>query len=752
MKRKSLALILAFLTPAGAAAALLAQQTSPDSSAAETTREEPPVRFEAEVEQVIVDLVVTDKEGNPIAGLGPDDMVLSEDGVPQAVVSFEAVALPDRPAERATAPPRVSTNTVPSALRGRTFVIVVDDMHLTPQRERDAKAAVASFLANGVREGDYVTLVATSGDAWWTARMESGRDKLIDVLERIVARRVFDISLERMTDWEAMRIHVYHDEQVARRVTQRYKDLGVMTMIEAERDDPFTGTTLDPFVTARAAEVYFECRSRSQITMQTLQRVLNGLGGVKGRKSVILVSEGFVYDPNLNDFRKVNAASRRANAAIYFVNARGLQGMPVEFSAQFGPPQPDQDIGFTMAAMSSLDDGSEGIADDSGGFTVKNTNDLGRGIERIARETQIYYLLGYNSSNPSRDGEFRKIEVKLRDGKGLKVRARKGYYAPSADGAAQIEAREGIDPVVQSVLDSPWAEDGIPLRMTDYVRGEQSMGKSEVVLVTEVDVEDLEFEQKDGRAVAEIEFLLVVAHRETGEFFRYDQKVTMRLRPGTRERLLREWYPIVREFELAPGDHQAKMIVRQIGKGVLGSVIHDFVVPPSDQFRVSTPVITDIWRPGPQGTGVVPQFLARREFLPGAQLVVQFEVYEGAKDEDGMPRVAQGYKLLRPDGTVVKRLAESVISPTSLGALARVFILSLDNATPGDYQMVMSFRDELSGETLELREPFRVMPPPPASAGADGVPPRESRSQQHRQDDLSFSAAELSWLGMNESA
>jgi len=128
-------------------------------------------------------------------------------------------------------------------------------------------------------------LVATSGDAWWTARMEAGRDKLIGLLDRITARRVFDISLERMTDWEAMRIHVYRDEQVARRVMQRYKDLGVMTMEEAEPDNPFTGTTLDPFVTARATETYFETRSRSQITMEQVLRHLGYFDRLRGHGS-----------------------------------------------------------------------------------------------------------------------------------------------------------------------------------------------------------------------------------------------------------------------------------------------------------------------------------------------------------------------------------------------------------------------------------------------------------------------------------
>jgi len=711
VRAKSPGLALALPIALGAAG-LLAQETSPPIGGAARGQEAPPPRFEAEVEQVIVDAVVTDDNGNPVAGLGRDDLIVSEDGVPQSIVSFEAVALPDQPAPSTAPPPRISTNTEPSALRGRTFAIVVDDMHLTPQRMRDAKAAVASFLTNGVREGDYVTLVATSGDAWWTARMESGRDKLIDMLDRIVGRRTFDTSLEHMSDWEAMRIYVYHDEQVGRRVMQRYQDLGVMTMDRADPDDPLSGTTLDPFVTAHATEVYLETRIRSQVTMDALERVLNGLGGVKGRKSVVLVSEGFVHDPNLEGFRRVNAASRRANAAIYFVNARGLVGMPVEFSAQFGPPPAEREIGFTLSAMSSLDDGSESLAEDSGGFTVKNTNDLERGIERIARETQIYYLLGYVSSNPARDGKFRKIDVELRDGKGRKVRARKGYYAPSADGRPEVVAKEGVDPVVQAAVDSPWAEDGIPLRMTHYVRDEKILGKAEVVLVTEVDVDALEFERKDGREVAEIEFLLVVAHRETGEFFRYDQTVTMRLQPGTRERLSREWYPVVREFELAPGDHQAKIVVRETGTGVIGSVIHDFVVPPLEQFRVSTPVLTDIWRPGPQGTGVRPQLLARRDFSPGAELVCQFEVYGGVKDEDGVPRVAQGYRILRSDGSEFKRLPESVINPTPLGAVARVFILSLDYAQPGEYDMVLSFRDELSGKAVDLHEPFTVVPAP----------------------------------------
>ena len=112
------------------------------------------------------------------------------------------------------------------------------------------------------------------------------------------------------------------------------------------------------------------------------------------------MSEGFIHDVNQDEFKRVNQASRRANAAIYFLNARGLEGMPVAMTAQFGPALPDQDVGFAFAETLDAVAGAELVASDSGGFTVRNTNDLGKGIQRIADETQAYYLLGYVPRTP----------------------------------------------------------------------------------------------------------------------------------------------------------------------------------------------------------------------------------------------------------------------------------------------------------------------------------------------------------------
>jgi VWFA-related protein len=732
MTRSQLAPVVLLLA---SAAALVAQEEGkPKATAPAPTgaaQEAPTPTFPAQVEQVIVDLVVTDKKGTVIRGLKQGDLTVVEDGVPQTVVSFEAVELPDQPSEAPPPPPRITVNTTPEERRGRTFVVLFDDMNITPWRANQAKAAVASFLEKGTREGDRVTLISTAGGTWWTARMESGRPKLLDMVKRFDGRLVPDTSQDRLSDYEALRIHMYHDPIVTERVLRRYETYGVgSTMNRTQDSSGRAGTVDDPYLNGRASEVYYQAMTRVRTTLDTLERALNGLATAKGRKSVILVSEGFIHDLNIDEFKRVSEASRRANAAVYFLNARGLEGMPLAMTAEFGPALPDQDIGFAMTESWDAVGGSEVVASDSGGFTVRNTNDLSSGIQKIANETQAYYLLGYIPSNTARDGKFRKIQVKLASGKGLQVRARKGYYAPSDTGKTAMSPKKGIDPVIQGALDSPWAEDAIPLRMTDYVGDEKTLGKASVLVTTEVDIRALEFEEKDGRSLADLQFLLVVAHRESGEYFRYDQGVSMKLQPSTKERISRFWYPIVRDFELKSGDYQAKIVVRDTRTGRVGTVIHEFEVPPLGEFRTSTPVLSDTRAPSPAAEGVpggILTVLARREFASGSDLLCQFEVYGAKKDEKtGAPRVTQGYVVTRPDGSVLTGMQPSVINPTSLGQVMRTFGFRLTDTPPGDYAVVMTVRDDIAGRSVEMREPFKVVPPLPASAMPAAAAPQPS--------------------------
>ncbi len=687
-------------------------------------------RFQSQVELVTVDAAVVDRRGQPVRGLTKDDFVVTENGVPQPVTSFEAVVVPALP-ERTDGPARnrVSTNLEAATQRGRTFVVVFDDIHLTPLQATRARGAVMAFLQTAVGAGDMVTLIATGGGAWWTARMPEGRDSLIDILKRLDGRYVPDPSPDRITEFEAMRIEEYQDEAMAWQVMRRFDSYGAVGREKdsrgvrpADAQGPTPGM-IPEIVRMRAREVHDLARSRNRITLQVMARAMDALADVKGRKAMLLVSQGFVYDVQLKEMKDVVLASRRNNVPVYFVDTRGLQALPQEFTAAFGRGIEVQDVVAVLADLSREAEGTESIALDTGGFVVKNSNDLTGGMARVSTESRAYYLLGYNPTDVRKDGKFRRIEVKLRPeaAKGRNVRARRGYYAPlEGETAAKKEDR---DPVIGHALDSPFDVADIGLRASSFAFDEVVLNQISVQLAIEVDVSGLDYRQDADRATDSLAFLVEVQHRQTGEFSRYDQKIELSLLPDTRRRLEKTWYPVAREFTLAPGAYQAKIVVRDLNSGKLGSLVHEFDVPEPGQLRVSTPVLSDALESAQDGSRR-PVLKVRREFATTDMLYCQYSVYGSQRESTGalMPRVRAGYEIRRTDGFVFKRTDPTPINPTSMGALLRLNGISLRGASPGQYDLVLTVKDDVSGAGVEVREPFRIVAGAEAAVSAPGPP------------------------------
>ena len=178
----------------------------------------------------------------------------------------------------------------------------------------------------------------------------------------------------------------------------------------------------------------------------------------------------------------------------------------------------------------------------------------------------------------------------------------------------------------------------------------------------------------------------------------------------------------MRDFELAPGGYQAKIVVRDKNSGKIGTVIHEFEVADLPQFRTSTPVITDTLQPAQEKKDAPrPAIIVRRTFAPGATLFASFEVYGATKKKPTeMPKVTAGYTVRRPDGSAVVEVAPSRINPTSLGKLSRIVGTRLPAEATGDLEFVLSVKDEISGKTLEVKEPFTVAA---VAAKAAAAPP-----------------------------
>lgn len=683
--------------------------------------------FPATVELVTIDVVVVDKKGRAVPGFERSDFTVLEDGVPQAITSFESVALPDLPpTPAAPAPrPRVSVNQGAEARQYRTFVVVYDDVHLSPAQAVRAKAAVGEFLRTGVRDGDIVSLLATGGGAWWTARIPEGREELVAILKRLDGRYIPDSSPDRVTEYEAMRIVEYDDPDVAYQVQRRFDAYGTVgrdRVPERQYADTLNTTAvvgmIDPYVRSQAVQVHRQSTSRRQLTMRAMTRAIEALADARGRKAMILVSQGFVYQPDFRDMRKLVEASTRANVPVHFIDTRGLVALPDFMTASYTVNVDVQDTVAVLADISREAEGSENVALDTGGMVIKNTNDLGTGIVRVAAESQAFYLLGYLPKKTARDGKFRKIEVKLTNGdRGLRLRSRRGYYAPLEGEIAQRDSK--ADPVIVHALDAPFELRDVPLRVTHYSFDETMSGQLSVMVAAEVDLASLELREAEGRVRGDLAFIVEAQHLETGEYYRVEEKIEMAMLPATHEQLLRTGYVVSREFSLPPGGYQAKVVVRDLASGRVGSVIHDFTVPPGGEFRLSSPVLSDALEERPAGAEGPPRPVLRvdRRFDPGSTLYVQYSVLGATRDEGSLlPEVRAGYEIRRADGTVFKRTEQTPIRPTSIGALLRLHGIGLAGAEPGDYDLVLTVRDDVTGRTLEAHETFRIGPPERADA------------------------------------
>jgi VWFA-related protein len=674
--------------------------------------------FPAEAEIVTVDVVVRSRAGEAVPDLRREDFTVSEDGVRQEVVAFEAVhrpaPLPDAPrAGAATREPtlRVTTNRGAPGQEPATFVIVLDELHLEPVEAERGRRAVAEFLATGTADGDRVALVGTAAGTRWTARMPEGREALLQALARLQGKRVGDMVRDAMTEYEAMRIDQDRDPIVTDQVARRFLTTGAIRRdVQIPRGEP-----VDPgdFASARdqvrafAAQVYARASARSEQSLGLIERSIEALAEARGRKSLVLVSAGLVQDPRLRGYRRVVTASRRANTAVYVLDARGLVAAPSGMQADVAMPLDivDRSAGVGVSETREGSEGSEGLALDTGGLVLKNRNDLAAGLARIGREARSYYLVGYTPSNRASDGKFRRIEVKVAR-ESVSVRARRGYFAPGRDekGGKAVEAR---DAALQRALDAPFDLPEVPLRAIAQVFGEAAPGQASVLLTAEADIRGLAFTERDGVARDTLELLLLVARRDTGEFTRFDQQFEMGFQKETRARFEETWFPITRELELGPGPYQAKIVARDRNSGRMGSLTHDFEVGPPAGLRVSSLVLSDRLREEAKGGG--PELVARRRFARTGTLHCRFEVYGAAKDPaTGQPRVTAGFAFRRTDGRVVGAAPETPVRPGAGGSLTRTLGFPLDGVPPGSYEVIVIVTDLVAGGVAEAREPIVV--------------------------------------------
>ncbi|HET7216912.1 MAG TPA: VWA domain-containing protein [Vicinamibacterales bacterium] len=674
-----------------------AQQQPPAATAQpRPPAEQPPVTFKVEVNYVEIDAVVTDQQGNFVRNLTKDDFQVFEQGKLQ---NISIASLVDIPVQKFD-PPLYKTKPLEPDVRsnkkdfdGRVFVLVLDDLNTSFTRTARVKIAAKQFIERYLGANDVAAIVQTGGGKSTAQEFTGSRDRLLRAVDAFMGQKERSPTLEKIDDYQRMRQ---------------------------------TGQLGTPRDSSEQIRVY-----KARNTLTVLKNVADYMAGIRGRrKAVVFFSEGIdydIYDQITNtwasDIRAYGqdaiAAATRANVSYYAVDPRGLSALDDGIELSSIPDDPTLNLGV-MSMQRELQisqDSLRTLSEETGGFAAVNSNDFSTSFGRIVQDNSSYYVLGYYSSNTKRDGQFRKLTVRVKN-QSYQVRARKGYVAPKGRPPAGTPAPAAIAASIamRDALDSPVPVTG--LAMTAFAApmagAPSAKGKASVLCVIEIEGRELQFKQDGGIFANDIE-VAIVAMDETGKV-RDGAKDTaeLKLKPETHAVVAKHGVRLTRRLDLPPGRYQLRIGARESAGGRVGSVMYDIDVPDFSKgdlamggllLTSATASRIPTANPDKDFKDILPASpSAIREFPSGDQLSTAVDVYDNRATTPH--RVEVRTTVTADNGTVVfsskdERKTDELKGGNTFGHVAAI---PLQGVAPGRYVLRVEAQALISNGTTVSRE------------------------------------------------
>ena len=476
----SLLLALPLAVPAQAPETASAPSQTPQSAPPPAAAQSPEatssdMTFRTSVSEVLLDVVVRNKNGKIIRDLKPGDVQVLEEGVPQKVRHFEFVdgRQPLQPSATAPAPADVAaTSTAAAAPKAPPSVNELRDMSLVsvvianidPRGRNLAEKSMKEFIQKEVDPNTYVG-VFTLGMGGLRVMQPYTNDG-----PKIAAAVQQTVNL------------VNGDQPVSGELFHPQIGLGMGT----DPNDPAVGgtgvpgidnptgtqtpdtggTTTQATASANGAaalqatlgEIEFvnelqDVYTDSMRFLTPLQSLIQAQAKIPGRKVVLLFTAGMPVSPDSVELlRSVISTANRANVTVYAVDTRGVTSyedmdasrrllnqatsatrrqMLAKVTGGDQAVTPAEAIANEMGEAAMHADTRENLvelAEGTGGALLPDDLNLIDPLTRAMEDVRTHYELSYSPDNLTTDGTFRKIEVKV-SRSGARVFAREGYYA-----------------------------------------------------------------------------------------------------------------------------------------------------------------------------------------------------------------------------------------------------------------------------------------------------------------------------------
>jgi VWFA-related protein len=705
------------------------------------TPQAPRPTFQLSVNYVDVDVTVTDAAGNFVTGLTRDDFQLLEDGKPQKVDAFSFVELPiERPVrfQPLGRPVPVDVRSNRDTSSGRVYVIVLDDLDVSPLRTNQVRKSAHEFIEQHFGPHDIAAVVSTSGRRESAQEFTSDPALLLAAIDNFTGQRLQSAEVERIDAYYQSQLMSGLDEQSTDSQGQQTTVPNLLTRIQS----------FDPSNLERG--------QRAVGVLNTLKSLAEFVDGVRGRrKALLLFSEGIDYpmadvfdSPSGSEITKATqdaiSAAAHANVNFFTLDPRGLIGMSSDLieMTRSGPPDyagtdPTKPTGTPYTGFQALQqemhltqDSLRTLADGTGGFAAVDTNSFAGAFDRVVQANSRYYLLGYTPPSHPRDGRFHHIQVTVKR-PGLKAVARRGYPSPSGKTADERrrdeldrrarESRNGgssdTSPELLLALNSPVQQPGlalvvqaVPFRGTAAApasSGKARPADASVALAVELDGSQLQFAQQPNALFADSLELSFFAISDEGKAQRGTRlALNLAVRPDTYQRMKSLGLRINSRTPLAPGRYQLRVGARDPLTNKAGTVFYDVRVPDftKDPLMMSGLLLSSPSAPEmltPQHDPLVEKLLgapatSRREFTQNETLALLTEIYDNMPPQQ-LTQIDVSTRLIGEDGR------EAFVARDSLGngsagsqnwtTFSYTAQIPLKNVAPGRYLLNVEAHD-----------------------------------------------------------
>lgn len=540
---------------------------------------------------VQVDLVVTDKKGRQVTDLRPEEMQILEDGREQKITNFsyvetapensEPVAKPV-PVDK-SAPPLPPVRLRPEQVR-RTIALVVDDLGLSFESVYYTQQALKKFVDTQMQPGDLVAIIRTGGGIGALQQFTSDKRQLYAAIERV-----------RWNPQGRGGVGAFSPMQGGSLNKDIKDDNGAADELNEFREDLFAVGTLG-----------------------ALNFIVRGLRHLPGRKSIVLLSEGFslfsgassVTTVNgnrttrfplmpqgsnriLESLRRLTDLANRSSVIIYSIDPRGLQ-MTMLTAADDTYGMSGDDIEARLRERNSnLFDTQTSLnylAQETGGFAIINNNDMNKGLGRVLDDQKGYYLIGYRPDDSTFDPKtggrrFHKLSAKVTR-TGLRVRMRSGFYGIT-DEEIRIVRRTGLEQLVAAIT-SPFASGEIPLRLTS-IFGNAERGGSFVRSLLNVDANGLTFTNEPDDWHKAVFDVVAITFGDNGRVIdEVSRTYTMRVKGDVYRRVLRNGFVYYVNVPIKKaGAYQLRTALRDTASERIGSASQFIEIPDLNKNRLT---------------------------------------------------------------------------------------------------------------------------------------------------------------------